>query len=95
MQNAGPGMLHHRQLADVRSGPWILQELCAGSAVHLRGAGCAVLVRGQGHRVSHSRAATTIACVPVSSVGWTTGAKFAEWFTGMSWAIRPASSARR
>jgi len=43
------------------------------------------------HRTA--RAATTAASVPVSSVGCTTGAKAAEWFTGMSRATRPARSA--
>ena len=42
---------------------------------------------------SHARAATTSASVPVSSVGWMTGANPAEWFTGTSWATRPARSA--
>jgi hemoglobin-like flavoprotein len=42
---------------------------------------------------SHASAATTIAWVPVSRVGWMTGANAAEWLTGMSWATRPALSA--
>ena len=44
---------------------------------------------------SQTSAATTSASVPVSRVGWMTGAKFAEWLTGMSCATRPASSAFR
>ena len=35
------------------------------------------------------------ASVPVSSVGWRTVAKVAEWLTGMSWDTRPACSALR
>jgi len=31
----------------------------------------------------------------VLNVGCSTGAKPAEWLTGMSWATRPAASARR
>ena len=42
---------------------------------------------------SQASAATTSAWVPVSRVGWMTGAKLAEWLTGMSWEIRPAFSA--
>ena len=36
------------------------------------------------HGDSQARAATTRAWVPVSRVGWTTGANPGEWFTGMS-----------
>lgn len=43
---------------------------------------------------SQARAATTSAVVPVPRVGWITGAKFAEWLTGMSSDTRPAASAR-
>ena len=39
--------------------------------------------------------AVTNAWVPVSRVGWMTGAKSAEWFVGMSSATRPAASALR
>lgn len=45
--------------------------------------------------VSQASAAVTIACVPVSRVGCTNGAKYGEWLTGMSWAMRPAASAVR
>ena len=43
---------------------------------------------------SASRAAVVIASMPVSSVGWITGAKRGLWLVGMSSAIRPASCAR-
>ncbi len=44
---------------------------------------------------SQTRAAVTRVWVPVSRVGWMTGANAGEWLTGMSWAIRPACSASR
>jgi hypothetical protein len=43
--------------------------------------------------VSQARAATTRAWVPMSRVGWMTGAKRGLWFTGMSVLTRPASTA--
>jgi hypothetical protein len=45
-------------------------------------------------QASQGSAATTRAWVPVSRVGWTTGANAAEWLTGMSWATRPSAAAR-
>ncbi len=48
----------------------------------------------QAGQVSQARAAATMAAVPVSRVGWMTGAKIGEWLTGMSSATRPASAAR-
>ena len=44
---------------------------------------------------SASRAAVVMACTPVSSVGWMTGANLALWLVGMSCATRPACSALR
>jgi hypothetical protein len=41
-------------------------------------------IGGFSARHSQASAATTSAWVPVSNVGWTTGAKPAEWLTGMS-----------
>ena len=43
----------------------------------------------------YASVATMSVCVPTESVGWTTGAKNWEWFTGMSCSTRPDSSARR
>ena len=45
-------------------------------------------------QVSHAIAAATMACVPVSRVGWMTGAKPGLWLNGMSWEMLPASAAR-
>src|ERR671921_842533 len=45
------------------------------------------------YAASQASAPTTSAWVPVSRVGWTTGAKRAEWLTGTSWATRRAASA--
>lgn len=57
--------------------------------------GSATMATGALRCYSQARAAATRAWVPVSRVGWMTGAKVAEWLTGMSWAIRPACSAVR
>lgn len=42
-----------------------------------------------------SSVAVTMASIPVSSVGWMTGANRGLWLVGMSSAMRPACSARR
>jgi hypothetical protein len=51
----------------------------------------------RGHRCpsvpSQATAATTRAVVPVSRVGWSTGANFAEWSTGISCEMRPVATA--
>ena len=44
---------------------------------------------------SQAGAAATSAVVPVSSVGWITGAKRGEWLTGMSLPTRSSASALR
>ena len=44
-------------------------------------------------RPSHASEATTMAAVPVSSVGLMAGAKCGEWLAGMSWETVPAASA--
>lgn len=54
-----------------------------------------VAAQGPPSAPSQVRAATTSALIPVSSVGWITGAKAAEWLTGTSCRTVPRSSAAR
>ncbi len=51
--------------------------------------------QANGYEASQASVATVSAWVPVSSVGWITGANVGEWFTGMSSLTRPAASAFR
>jgi hypothetical protein len=54
-----------------------------------------VVLSGAWAVYSQASAAATSAWVPVSRVGWMTGAKFGEWLTGMSCCTRLACSAAR
>ena len=76
----------------------ILPAMCSSSRSHR-----SRRPRATGRRVdqppcrvsSASSAAAVMACTPVSSVGWMTGANVGLWFVGMSCATRSACSALR